>query len=138
MLTAVGDAVDAVCLGLAKLDLHQGIKRKVFLIGVSMGGCAVLEFARAFPDRVHGAAVISGYYNKRQVPRLCTQYTMPVCMYKSMFGRSGRYVQKLHTVGTHSRYSKYSKYSMYSAPSTYYPAPIRPNIFSMSQNIVGF
>merc|ERR1712232_204062 len=70
MLTAVGNAVDAILTGLGKLDFPQGVKREVFAVGVSMGGCAVLEFARAFPDLVRGAAVISGYYNKFQILEL--------------------------------------------------------------------
>merc|ERR1719336_1256394 len=40
------------------------------LAGVSMGGSAVLEFARAFPARVCAAAVIAGCYNDMDIKEL--------------------------------------------------------------------
>jgi len=70
MLQSVSSLVDAILAGLAKLDFKHGVQREISLVGVSMGACAVLEFARAFPNRVSGAAIISGYYDEAQMDDL--------------------------------------------------------------------
>jgi len=62
MLTAVATLLDGVLEGLMN-GFGPRVRRKVLLLGVSMGGRAVLEFARAFPARVCGAAVVAGLYN---------------------------------------------------------------------------
>lgn len=70
MLAAVSEALELVLSGLARLDLAHGLKREIMLLGTSMGGCAVLQFARAFPSKVCAAAVIAGLYDEAQLPML--------------------------------------------------------------------
>lgn len=70
LLGAVADLLDSVLSGLAMLKHSPGIKQEVMLVGVSMGGAAVLAFARAFPSRICAAAVIAGCYDDAQIGEL--------------------------------------------------------------------
>eukprot|EP00416_Gambierdiscus_australes_P035210 CAMPEP_0171111070 /NCGR_PEP_ID=MMETSP0766_2-20121228/73673_1 /TAXON_ID=439317 /ORGANISM="Gambierdiscus australes, Strain CAWD 149" /LENGTH=230 /DNA_ID=CAMNT_0011573013 /DNA_START=18 /DNA_END=707 /DNA_ORIENTATION=+ len=70
MLAAVASVVDSLLSALRMLHPQRGVERHVWLVGVSMGGCGVLEFARAFPTRVRAAAVIAGCYNDKQIKEL--------------------------------------------------------------------
>jgi len=99
LLAAVGSAVNAILEGLTKLNYRYGIKKEVFVVGVSMGGNAVLEFARSFPDRVHGAAVISGYYNRYEIPELLDAIShIPLLLKHSHDDRACPFhiIEKLH------------------------------------------
>merc|ERR1712083_1232233 len=68
-----------------------------------MGACAVLEFARAFPKRVGGAAIISGYYDEAQMPEL-VQATLhiPFLLVHSRGDRACPFgtIEKLHLART--------------------------------------
>jgi len=70
MLAAVSDLLEAVLAALELLCAGRGVERRLLLLGVSMGGSAVLEFARRFPERTSGAAVVSGHYDTKQVDDL--------------------------------------------------------------------
>lgn len=67
MLEGMIVALDAVVAALTEVDTVDPL---VCIMGVSMGGYAALEFARAVPARVGALAVTAGYYETTRIEEL--------------------------------------------------------------------
>eukprot|EP00929_Paragymnodinium_shiwhaense_P093095 TRINITY_DN53154_c0_g1_i1.p1 TRINITY_DN53154_c0_g1~~TRINITY_DN53154_c0_g1_i1.p1 ORF type:complete len:380 (-),score=18.06 TRINITY_DN53154_c0_g1_i1:250-1389(-) len=107
MLAAVSDLMGHILSALELIAPPQGLQRDLLVMGVSMGGNAVLEFARAFPKRVHAAAVIAGYYNDREIYELAQETVqIPFLLMHSRGDRACPFwmIEKFYHARTH--YSK--------------------------------
>merc|ERR1739841_275746 len=81
MLFAVAEVVDALLSVVRSLHVNEGLERKIWLVGASMGGHAALEFARQFPDLVGGLAVVASYYPEVQIESLAARISsMPMLL----------------------------------------------------------